>query len=99
MVKRSYSYKKKRPMRRKRTYKAKTKGARSGKAMQNRSYSYIAKKYTSVQPITAVALSDNKQFTISHFGAQNSNSTASNVTYTLFNTDPDGMCTRDMASY
>lgn len=97
MVKRTHSYKKKRPMRRKRTAK-KSKGARSGKAMQNKSYSFVAKKYTLVQPLTATALSDNNQFTISHFGGKNSNGAATD-TISIFNTDPDGMCTRDMASY
>ena len=59
----------------------------------------MAKKYTLVQPITAVLNLDNAQFTISHFGGRNTNSTAANPTVTLFNADPDGMCTRDMASY
>lgn len=98
MVKRSYSYKKKRTTRRKKTGR-KTKGSRLGKSMQNKTYSFIAKKYTLVQPLTAILNSDNVQTTISHFGGRNSNSSVATPTITLFNTDPDGMCTRDMASY
>lgn len=81
----------------KRRYKKKTKGARIGKSMQNKSYSYIAKKYTAVQPLTAVALSDNTQLTISHFSGKNTTNPIPTVT--LFNVDPDGMTTRDMESY
>ncbi len=35
----------------KRRYKRKTKGAKIGKSMQNKSYSYVAKKYTTVDTI------------------------------------------------
>jgi len=81
----------------KRRYKKKTKGARIGKSMQNKSYSYIAKKYTAVQPLTAPALQDNVQLTISHFTGKNTTNPI--ITVTINNVDPDGMCTRDMESY
>ena len=57
----------------------------------------MAKKYTAVQPLTAPALSDNVQLTISHFTGKNATNPISTVT--INNVDPDDMCTRDMASY
>lgn len=81
----------------KRRYTKKTAGRKIGRSMQQKSYSYVRKKYTVVQPITAIANSDLAFATISHFGGKNSTNPLSTVT--LNNADPDGMTTRDMASY
>lgn len=88
---------KKRYTGRRRKYKKKTKGARIGKSMQNKTYSYIKKKYTLVQPITAILNRDYAETTISHFGGKNSTNPVNTIT--INNADPDGMTTRDMASY
>jgi len=74
-----------------------TAGRKIGRSMQQKSYSYVKKKYTVVQPITAVANNDLAFATISHFGGKNNTSPIPTVT--LNNADPDGMTTRDMASY
>lgn len=65
--------------------------------MQQKSYSYVRKKYTVIQPLTAAAGTDNVFTTVSHFGGKNS--TTPIQTFTLNNADPDGMTTRDMLSY
>lgn len=81
----------------KRRYKKKTKGARIGKSMQNKSYSYIAKKYTAVQTLEIPAGSDFFQTTISHFGGRNT--TTPLATVTLNQVNPDNMLSNDMRAY
>ncbi len=81
----------------KRRYKKKTKGARIGKSMQNKSYSYVAKKYTSVETLDIPVGRDIFQTTISHFGGKNATNPAATVT--LSNVNPDNMLSNDMAAY
>lgn len=65
--------------------------------MQNKSYSYVAKKYTKVDTIEIPAGSDFKSTTISHFGGRNT--TVPLDTVTFFDINPDNMAAADMRLY
>ena len=94
-------YKKKFPMRRRRTFsrykKKRTFASKSGRNMQRMALSFVKKKYTTVLPIEMGLNEDLAQLTISHIGARNSTTPAN--TTVLTDADPDGMATSDMKLY
>ncbi|WP_445749981.1 MULTISPECIES: hypothetical protein [Pseudomonadati] len=94
-MKKYISRRRKRAPRRKRSFKSKA--AKIGKSIQKSSYSYVKKKYTAVIPMQLPAGRDRFQATISHVGGKNATNAAGTITLT--SCDPDGMATRDMASY
>lgn len=65
--------------------------------MQKAAYSYVKKKYTTVQPLIAGIGENSVSGTISHIGGRNS--TTPSQTVTLAEADPDGMLTQDMENY
>lgn len=71
MPKKSFRSKRRYGIRKRKSYR-KTAGRKIGRAMQNKSYSYVRKKYTVIQPLTATAGVDNVFTTISHIGGKNS---------------------------
>lgn len=94
MVKRSYSYKKKRPMRRKRTTKGSSKYA---KRQQNAAMTWIRKKYQKVITMEIPGGSDVWEKTVSLIGSKNSNSP--NDTYTVSEVNNDAQLGRDVQLY
>lgn len=94
MVKRSYSYKKKRPMRRRRTTKGSSKYA---KRQQNSAMTWIRKKYQKVITMEIPAGSDVWQKTVSLIGSKNSTSPAD--TYTVSEVNNDAQLGRDVGLY
>lgn len=70
--------------------------------MQNKSLSYVKKKYTAVTPIKIAAGNNENFLTISHVGGKNTSPTgptALTQTVTLTDCNPDNMLSKDMELY
>lgn len=101
MPKRTLNVKKSTYRRRRRMYRRKRRSTaqKIGRSMQNKSLSYIRKKYTAVTPIRMGAGTNEISLTISHIGGCNTNVTDPNLTVVLANCNPDGLLDTDMKSY
>lgn len=98
-MKRTLNVKKSTYRRRRRAFKKRrSAGQKIARKMQNKSLSYVKKKYTTVFPIDLGLGEDKAEFTISHIGGINTNAPIG-ATHTLKDSNPDGMLTSDMALY
>lgn len=94
-----YSARRRYTGRRRRSYKKKrTAGQKIARKMQNKSLSYVKKKYTTVFPVDLALGETAAEFTISHVGGINTNSPIG-ATHTMKDSNPDGMLGSDMALY
>lgn len=100
MRKRTLNVKKSTYRRRRKTFIKKRSAARRyARAMQNKSLSYVKKKYTNVTPLKIAGTTAVVAQTISHVGGVNTNSPTIQSTITLKDCDPDGALTQDMELY
>lgn len=94
MVKRSFSFKRKRTFRRKRTTKRSSKPARR---QQKSAMTWIRKRYTKVFEMRVPSGGNAFQATISLIGGKNSNDLAKSIS--LNDVDQDNQLTNDMSLY
>ena len=85
--------------RRRRVYRKRTLGAKSGRRMQRIATSYVKKKYTTVLELVCPLNINSVELTVSHIGGVNTNSVVTNNNITLGRCNPDGMLFTDMNLY
>lgn len=101
MPKRTLNVKKSTYRRRRRMYRKKKRSSaqRIARGMQNKSLSYVKKKYTAVTPIRLNPGTNVFSVTISHVGGINTNVVNPGNTIVLPDCDPDGLLSNDMKAY